>query len=198
MRERRGAGHEPKKNIDFGGGYWELAWLVGAKEAGELATADAAHPGAWLPLWSAQGRPLEVQEDYANLDDLFQSDPVKWGFWERWFKGMHDGEPLSWALSSQIAETLTARDWLAGARHVAEKIQELEALYLVRQALSDLKSDQRITAHRSRFSIGGNNPPEELELPEQLTGSQTIIWAAVVKWSLLFGHFCSVSKVYRD
>lgn len=170
---------EPDLQIEFGGGFWELAWLVGAEQASALATADTASPGAWLPLWSHEGRPIDILDDYASLDDLFASSPNLWGFWEKWFKAIHDGEPLPWELLRMISLKLSASDWQSGAAHVAREIEKLEALFLVRQSLSNLKNELAANTKENRFGVGGNNPPEEFELPDALQGSHTIIWAAV-------------------
>jgi hypothetical protein len=170
---------EPRRDLDFGGGFWELALLAGGKHASKLATADIASPREWPPLWGSGRRPANILDDYSNLDEFFDSDPSVWGFWQRWFKAIHDGEPLPWELSRLVALTLSDQDWQSGAAHVAREIEKVEALFSVRQSLSDLATDRAASTAGNRLGIGGNNPPLELELPAAVQKSHTIIWAAV-------------------
>lgn len=173
------ASREPQLDVDFGGGYWELAWLAGGKHASKLATADAASPREWPPLWGSGRRPANILDDYLNLDDFFDSDPSVWGFWQRWFKAINDGEPLPWELSRLVALALSDQDWQSGAAHVAREIEKVEALFYVRQSLSDLATDRAASTAGNRLGVGGNNPPLEFELPAAVQMSHTIIWAAV-------------------
>lgn len=170
---------EPQRDVDFGGGYWELAWLAGGNHASKLATADVASPREWPPLWGSGRRPANIVDDYSNLNEFFDLDPSVWGFWQRWFKAIHDGEPLPWELSRLVALTLSDQDWQSGAAHVAREIEKVEALFSVRQSLSDLATDRAELTAGNRLGIGGNNPPPELELPAAVQKSHTIIWAAV-------------------
>ncbi|MEP0089144.1 MAG: hypothetical protein ABJM02_14380 [Paracoccaceae bacterium] len=170
---------EPEPTADFGGGYWELEWLAGADYANKLATSDALSPRNWRPLWGTWGRPANIEADYSALDDFFDRDSEVWGFWLRWFKAIHDGNPMPWELSRLIALELTAQDWQLGPGHVALKIKEIEALFRVRQSLSELSRQRLELTSQGRLGIGGNNPPEEIEIPFEVTESHTIIWAAV-------------------
>ncbi|SEL39303.1 hypothetical protein [Pacificibacter marinus] len=170
---------EPQRDVGFGGGYWELAWLAGSKHASKLATADVASPREWPPLWGAGRRPAYILDDYTNLNELFDSDPSVWGFWQRWFEAIHDGVPLPWELSRLVALTLSDQDWQSGAAHVAREIEKIEALFAVRQSLSDLATDRAETAADNRLGIGGNNPPVEFEWPTAVQRSHTIAWTAV-------------------
>ncbi|MBQ2262920.1 MAG: hypothetical protein II336_16335 [Loktanella sp.] len=170
---------ELQPKVDFGGGYWEMAWLAGDRHASKLATADVASPREWPPLWGSGQRPANISNDYSNLDEFFESDPSVWGFWQRWFKAIHDGEPLPWELSRLVALTLSDQDWQSGAAHVAREIEKVEALISVRQSLSDLAKDRATSTAGNRLGIGGNNPPLEIELPLAVQKSYTIIWAAV-------------------
>lgn len=170
---------EPQRDVDFGGGYWELAWLAGGKHASRLATADVTSPREWPPLWGSGWHPANILDDHLNLDEFFDSDPDVWGFWQRWFKAIHDGEPLPWELSRLVAVTLSDRDWQSGAAHVAREIEKVEALFSVRQSLSDLAADRAASTVGNRHGIGGNDPPLEFELPAAVQKSHTIIWAVV-------------------
>lgn len=165
--------------MDFGGGYWELARLAGGKHASKLATADVASPKEWQPLWGSGRRPANILDDYSNLNELFDSDPSVWGFWQRWFMAIHDGEPLPWELSRLVALTLSGQDWQSGAAHVAREVEQIEALFSVRQSLSDLATDIAASTAGIRLGIGGNNPPLEFKLPADVLKSHTIIWAAM-------------------
>ncbi|NVO56036.1 hypothetical protein HW561_09575 [Rhodobacteraceae bacterium B1Z28] len=170
---------EPDPSVEYGGGFWELAWLAGAENAAKLAKSDVAALGEWPPLWDVNGRPSSVLGDYSNLDDLVVSDKGVWGFWLRWFKAIHDGKPMPWELSGLIASTLSDQDWKSGPAHVAREIEKIEALFSVRQSLSELEKDRTAVISDSRLGIGGNNPPEEVELPSSLRENYAIIWAAV-------------------
>jgi hypothetical protein len=170
---------EPDFSVEYGGGFWELAWLAGAENATELAKSDATALREWPPLWGANGRPSCALADYSNLDDFFDSDKVVWGFWLRWFRAIHDGKPMPWELSGMIASSLSDQDWKSGAAHVAREIEKIEALFSVSQLLSELEKDRAAVFSNSRLGIGGNNPPEEIELPSSVQENYTIIWAAV-------------------
>lgn len=169
----------PMKSVEFGGGHWELAWLVGPENARRLAASDMATSREWPPLWGTAGRPKEFLEEYSNLDDFFASDPNTWDFWLRWFKAIHDGTPLPWELSRLIASTLKDQDWNEGAKHVAQEIERIEALFWVRHALSELSKDRSVRQLEDRHGIGGNHPPEEFEIPASMQNSFTVIWEAV-------------------
>ncbi|WP_170566068.1 hypothetical protein [Ruegeria atlantica] len=170
---------EVDHTVEFGGGYWELAWLAGAEEASRIATSDAASPNVWPPLWGVEGRPNSISSDYSNLDDFFESDRKTWGFWLRWFKAFHDGEPMPWELSRLIASTLSNDDWKEGPEHVAREIEKIEALFGVRHSLSELSRYRSPALSENRLGIGGNNPPEGLQLSTSSQESLTILWAAV-------------------
>lgn len=62
---------------------------------------------------------------------------------------------------------------------MAREIEKIEALYSVRQSLSELEKDRSAVFSNSRLGIGGNNPPEEVELPSAIQDNYAIIWAAV-------------------
>ncbi len=170
---------EPDFTVENGGGFWELAWLAGAENAAKLAKSDVTSLGEWPPLWGFDGRPSVFSGDYTNLAALFDADQSVWGFWRRWFKAIQDGEPMPWDLSRLIASTLSDQDWQLGPAHVAREIEKIETLFSVRQALSELENDRATVFSNSRLGIGGNNPPEEVELPSVVHGNHTIIWAAI-------------------
>lgn len=170
---------DPDFSVERGGGFWELAWLAGDENAAKLAKSDATAVGEWPPLWDVDGRPSSVLGDYSNLDDFFYSDKGVWGFWLRWFRAIHDGKPMPWDLSGLITSTLSDQDWKSGPTHVAREIEKIEAQFSVRQSLSELEKDRSAVFANSRLGIGGNNPPEEVELPSSVQDNYAIIWAAV-------------------
>mmetsp|Transcript_23040 Transcript_23040/g.39081 ORF Transcript_23040/g.39081 Transcript_23040/m.39081 type:complete len:360 (+) Transcript_23040:322-1401(+) len=170
---------EPERAIAFGGGHLEMNWLAGSDHAGKLAASDAARPDVWQPLWGEWGLPQSIDGDYSDLDDFFDQNSKTWGFWHRWFKAIHDGDPMPWELSRMIALELSAQDWRKGARHVAFKIEEIEARFWVRSLASDLSKERSPRCSQARFGIGGNNPPEEFEIPVEINKQCTIIWAAI-------------------
>jgi hypothetical protein len=167
------------QSAEIGGGYWELAWLVTRDFANKLATADALDPNSWSALWKSDGYPQVVSGDYSNLDDFFDADPEIWGFWRRWFKAIHDGNPMPWELTGMIATSLTNEDWQSGAAHVAQKISEIEALFAVKQSLADFEKNLDVVTPTDRHGIGGNYPPEDDVLPETELANYTVVKDAI-------------------
>ncbi|WP_299948849.1 hypothetical protein [uncultured Ruegeria sp.] len=100
-------------------------------------------------------------------------------FWLRWFKAIYDGRPMPRELSGLIASTLSDQDWESGPAHVAREIEKNEALFSVRQSLSELYKDRAAVFCSSRLGISGNNSPEEVELPSSIQDNYAIIWATV-------------------
>ncbi|WP_170417166.1 hypothetical protein [Ruegeria atlantica] len=60
---------------------------------------------------------------------------------------------------------------------MAREIEKIEALFSVRQSLSELEKDRSAVFANSRLGIGGNNPPEKVELPSSVQDNYAIIWA---------------------
>ncbi|MGP6088270.1 hypothetical protein [Antarctobacter jejuensis] len=101
-----------------------------------------------------------------------------WEFWDRWYRGFLKGEPLDWELQRRVA-LIPQEVWEAGADAVAEAIAEIEARYEVQKAAADLIADRDSAVVQNRLGIGGNSPPEPIEVSAEVVTSQTIIWAAV-------------------
>ncbi|MBP0484020.1 hypothetical protein [Sagittula salina] len=127
------------------------------------------------PLWHDAGVPVGLRpEDLGPT--LFDTDP-RFAFFARWYDGMARGEPLDWELQRRVA-LIPEETWRAGVDAVAAAIAEIEARFAVQSALVDL-ARQRIGGRVDRFGIGGNNPPEEVDLPPDVLRSETIIRGAV-------------------
>ena len=83
-------------------------------------------------------------------------------------------------MTQRIAVEVTGNDWNAGSKVVAERIREIEAKLTLEKQIEELKAQlSRVFEDQSRSGIGGNNPPEDMQIEPQIVRETTIIWAAV-------------------
>lgn len=73
-----------------------------------------------------------------------------WEFWDRWYRGFLQGEPLDWELQRRVA-LIPRETWEAGADAVAEAIAEIEAEYLREEA--PLAERVEFNADSNRFHV---------------------------------------------
>lgn len=149
--------------------------LVSASELLRIANLQSEVIGlpsrdlAFLPFVDPKRLPLRDKPDGG-------ANP--WSFWSRWYDRAMAGDPLPRDLQREVA-LIPDRIWKQGPEAVAERIVEIEARYDVKQAIQALERDTDFRSMTSRLGIGGNAPPEPIEMPADPTQSVTIIWAAV-------------------
>ncbi len=127
-------------------------------------------------LWHEAGWPEGLSPDDIG-PTLLDTDP-RFDFFKRWYEGMVRGAPLDWELQRRVA-LIPQEVWEAGADAVAGAIAEIEARLEVQKAAAALLADREAALVQNRLGIGGNSPPEPIEVPAEVVASQTIIWAAV-------------------
>ncbi|MEP6017507.1 MAG: hypothetical protein ABJ251_03360 [Paracoccaceae bacterium] len=151
-----------------------------AAAAYSAAQSDRENKMQWPKLWHSADKPLLLAEGWIKLKAFMEADPKVWGFWLEWYEGILNGTPLPWDLTFEIATTLTKEDWDAGAAHVAERIQEIEAKLELERKISTLEHQlNAYEVEHTRHGIGGNNPPEDMQIEPQIVRETTIIWTAL-------------------
>lgn len=130
-----------------------------------------------LPLWCGSEAPEQFEEIW-KLAAQELSKGACFEFWVRWYDSMVRGAPMDWELQRRVA-LIPQEVWEAGADAVAGAIAEIEARFEVQNAAADLMADRDVGLVDSRLGIGGNSPPEAIEVPAEVMASQTIIWAVV-------------------
>jgi hypothetical protein len=76
-----------------------------ASLAAAFADGVAEAPDADLfqiQLWPDGRQPDEITSALIVHPDLLDSGPV-WSFWQRWYRGMLDGQPIDWKLQEEVA-----------------------------------------------------------------------------------------------
>lgn len=138
-------------------------------------------------LWAKQ--PKKWDDALDGLGEFFSSSKVKWSYWQRWYEGMLNGEPLPWDLQRDIA-LIDNEIWEAGPDAIAEEIARIEEEFYGRDPLdeadtkaqvqkllaSHLKSGVEARGLSSLISMAlnayrreiSNALPDELEPLEQL------------------------------
>ena len=151
-----------------------------AASAYSAAQSDREHKMQWPKLWHSADMPVGVAEGWTKLKAFMEADPKVWGFWLEWYEGILNGTPLPWDLTFEIATTLTDEDWDAGAAHVADRIREIEAILELERRINELEHLLKTNAvEHARQGIGGNNPPEDMQIEPRIVQETTIIWAAL-------------------
>ncbi|WP_107496350.1 hypothetical protein [Thalassobius sp. I31.1] len=92
-----------------------------------------------------------------------------WSFWREWYQGFLERTPMDWELQRRVA-MIPDMDWEKGPEHIAQVIEDIRARFALEQRLAELESEISTLTERNRHSIGGNNPPEEIEQEEIIQG----------------------------
>ncbi|UWQ07346.1 hypothetical protein [Aliiroseovarius crassostreae] len=98
---------------------------------------ELVHSRLW-PL--EQGRVWQASELFAPFNSEHKG---AFKFWEEWYQGFLDGNPLDWELQRRVA-LIPDEDWEKGPEHIARKIEEIKAEYLAEKLplAEDLAFDQ--------------------------------------------------------
>lgn len=156
---------------------WPAAEQVFVNDASAIDTMDCAEALFQQPLFPATLQNLTTT-DRAKLDGYLAADPETWGFWRAWYAGYVDGDPLDWDVQSQIA-LLPETVWLQGPAGVAHHIDIILARSVTAAAVDEAKHELR-SASDTRYGIGGNFPPEAIEM-----SSPSITDELLAAWSPL-------------
>lgn len=105
-----------------------LFWLAASGDASFLAT-NAPELTYGRPLWQEGSLDHDLDWRQEKLTAFWQSAPEVWGFWQRWYEGMLNGEPLPWELQEKVA-LIPEEDWEEGPERVAEVIRRIEAEFI--------------------------------------------------------------------
>lgn len=90
----------------------------------ETAVADLYR----TPVWHDAGKPDTLQSVLANCENTLRTLP-EWAFWNDWYQGFVEGEPLDWDLQCRVA-SIPNEDWKKGPAHVANLIERIKAEFL--------------------------------------------------------------------
>ncbi len=108
------------------------------------------------PLWGSQWRSSRASSYWIELKQALQEHSSNFDYWIRWYEGFQSGAPLNWDIQEKIA-LLPDEDWEQGPEHIAEKIAEIEAAYLV--GATPLAERIEISADTGRLRV----VPEPME-----------------------------------
>lgn len=123
------------------------------------------------PLWPKL--PPELRRRLGEFWDQI-SHGGNFDFWQRWYQGILDGSPLNESLQREIA-SIPEHIWEAGPEAVAARITEIEARFALSARISELEPDL-FNAAGNRHGIGGNNPPEAIDVVKARPKELLIIW----------------------
>ncbi|QPM92115.1 hypothetical protein [Pseudooceanicola algae] len=144
-----------------------IAFSVGSQSLEKEIIRDANSAAKFDLMTLEVSVPPELQielDRYADGKDNLLKSAEHWFFWSRWYDRAMSGNLLPWDLQRGIA--LIPDDiWRQGPEAVAERIAEIEARFEVKQKLCALQAERALQAATSRHGIGGNAPPEPIELP---------------------------------
>lgn len=159
---------------------------VGQNPGFTAVSSDFSLASETAPLWSEHGLPKRTEECLLGLNRELKSDQA-WGYWLDWLNTVWVGKSLDPSFAIEVAKI----DWDASEGEsvwdkspakVGARIEELERGF--RQDLLDqiqtLKA-QLAAKLPDRHGIGGNHPPEAIdidELPREARDS-LIIWEPI-------------------
>lgn len=143
---------------------------------------DTEVPRSSITVWHDNKMPSLLENDWNALERRFLEHPKAWEFWSDWCRSflVVSESRFEHGLIEEITRQLNEDDWLEGPNQVASRIREIQALFDLTQSIRQL--DRVSTASvrdRPRHSIGGNNPPENMQIEPRVVRETTIIWAAL-------------------
>lgn len=105
---------------------------IAARSMAYSDTKSAPKEMISLKLWDKfELAPILVQQwEHFHTNS---KQPDHWSFWRDWYQGFLDGKPINWDLQREVAMIPDA-DWDKGPEHIAEKIAEIQADFLVKKA----------------------------------------------------------------
>ncbi|MEP3635918.1 MAG: hypothetical protein ABJN14_01485 [Paracoccaceae bacterium] len=133
-----------------------------------------------LPLWGGFKVPDQCQEGWHLIRSRLQENDDVWNFWLNWYEAVARGQFEDWAIFQTFPSDISAEDWDTGVSHVSAKIQQIRAKIGVSSAIARFENGNisHVIA-QERHTIGGNNPPEDMQIEPQIVQETTIIWATV-------------------
>lgn len=105
-------------------------------------------------------------------------DPA-FDFWSRWYVAVELGKPLDCDLLYRIATEIPDEIWTGedAPHRVAKEIARIEAEWEVERTLREIRAEA--VQVQNRLGVGGNNPPEEIEVDPDVLRPVTVVWAAL-------------------
>lgn len=140
---------------------WPEAESIIVQDVAAIDTVEGAEALFQQPLFPDALEKLTAPER-ETLDRYLAADPDKWMFWHAWYTGYVNGEPLDWDLQRQVA-LLPEHVWSQGPARVAKHIELIKARMATAVAVQEAEHELR-SAACARHGIGGNFPPEPIEL----------------------------------
>ncbi|MEO1556520.1 MAG: hypothetical protein AAFS01_08820 [Pseudomonadota bacterium] len=141
---------------------WPEAETVIVRDVAAIDVLDGAVALFQQPLFPDNWEDLTAPER-KTLDRYLAAEPEKWAFWHAWYNGYVNGQPLEWDLQREVA-LLPEHVWLESPVSVARHIERIKARMATVVAVRDAEDELR-SAARTRHGIGGNFPPEPIDLP---------------------------------
>lgn len=131
-------------------------------------------------LWGKESPPTDaMKEAILRLRRRLQSADEIWRFWDDWYQGFLDGAPLDWELQRRVAMIADA-SWKKGPKHVAAVIEDTRKRFELETLVAKLQAERGVAFVReARLGIGGNSPPEEMQIQPQLVKEISMVWNAI-------------------
>lgn len=110
--------------------------------------------------------------------EALQKSP--WAFWQDWYQGFLEGNPLEWDLQRHVAQ-IDEAIWAAGPEAVAEEIERIRRLFELEQELTRLKNLLAAVERTPVATVIGDNggPPLEDAAARALQTELALIWKQV-------------------
>lgn len=140
--------------------------------------------------WNNTGPVLPANEKWQNLKNFLLEDPdLEWSCWIDWWEAHRNGTSLHPIKAKRIA-LIPHHEWKNGPTYVNSIVSKImqQDLYIeegfilskLKNKITEIEKILRATTlEKSRYGIGGNNPPEELEIGSDLIAQTTNVYITI-------------------
>ena len=113
--------------------------------------------------------------------EYLEKDKTDWTFIIGWYENiLYDPGKLDWDYILQAAMDILPSEISKDPNHFSVRHLEIHALHNVSRLIREFFPKQSyLKTDRERYSIGGNNPPQGMQIEPQIVRETTIVWGAV-------------------
>lgn len=120
-----------------------------------------------------QNRDVNSLTSFKGKQNPFSQSESVYDFWQDWYQGFLEGDPLDWELQLEVA-MIDNEIWATDPKTVANEIEKIRARHNLQKRIKQLEAELR-RATVNRHGIGGNLPPEPLD-DVALAQELIIVW----------------------